>query len=119
MSKKKNGKISGEAQSYRGEKVCLICGKDFDVVGSYGTAVCPKCTEKYKIKPRVGRNKYPCDHQPICKKCAHRTKLTDKHYICDCLEHTGHIRDLKGDEEHCRTFEPKSKKKKQNIPLYN
>lgn len=111
MSKQGNGKVTGEAASHKKERVCLICGKIFEIAGSNGTAVCPKCTKKYKIKPRTGRNKYPCDHQPICKKCAHRVKLLDKHYICDCLEHTGHIRDLKGDEEHCATFEPKNKKK--------
>ena len=105
MGKQRNGKVTGEVPSYRGERVCLICGKNFEIAESSGTAVCPKCTGKYKIKPRTGRNEYPCDKQPICKKCAHRAKLWDKHYICDCLEHTGHIRDLTSNGTRCATFE--------------
>ncbi len=107
MGRKANGKISNHSNRwFTAGRICLICNSAFDAKDAYGGAICPSCREKYKIKPRTGKNRYPCTKWEICKKCAHRVRMRDnKQYICDCLEHTGHIRDLTANSTRCSTFE--------------
>ncbi len=106
MGKQTNGKIRNHSNYILStERICLICNSSFEADCGYGSAICQSCCQKYKIKPRTGKNRYPCTNWKICKKCAHRAKITDKQYICDCLAHTGHIRDLTSDGTQCATFE--------------
>lgn len=104
------GKVSKTSQyKLKDERFCMICGQAYTTAHEAERCVCPDCIEKYKLKPRR-RNSFPCNSNPICKKCAHRLKISYG-WICNCLEHTGHIRDLTADATHCNTFLPKGKEK--------
>lgn len=95
-------------------RMCLICGEEYEAeFGSEGS-ICQTCMKEYGIKPRM-KGEYPCDRRKICRKCAHRVRLTGggekSHYICACITHTGEIRDLTANDNHCATFEPKGLKR--------
>lgn len=109
MGIKVTGRISKTSKyKLKEQRICLICGQSFESEVNKEGCVCSECIKKHDIKPRR-RNSFPCNTNPICKKCAHRVKISYG-WICDCLQHTGHIRDLTADDKHCATFEKKGLK---------
>ena len=90
-------------------RMCTICGEEYEADYKVEGSICPTCMKEYGIKPRR-KGEYPCNTRKICKKCAHRVRLSsggNGGYICACILHTGEIRDLTADDEHCATFEKK------------
>lgn len=116
MATRINGKpwIKHRAEKRVGwNRMCLICGEEYKAEPNEEGAICPTCREEYGIRPRR-KDEFPCDRRRICKKCAHRVRLSsagEGHYICACITHTGEIRDLTANDKHCATFEPKGLKR--------
>lgn len=90
------------------DRVCIMCNKHY--LGENFLNICPDCCEKFNIG-QTEKTSYGCNKRKICKKCAHRVRIsgssTKGDYICFCLDHTGEIRDLTADDNHCATFEAK------------
>ncbi len=90
-------------------RMCLICGEGYEAAINEEGAICPTCRAEYGLSLRK-KNEFPCNKRKICQKCAHRIKMScvgESGYVCLCLNHTGQVRDLTGDDTHCKTFEQK------------
>jgi|GEM_PF-2394868 len=116
MATKMNGRPYKNSKAEKRKlntRMCLICGEEYEADYHEEGCICPVCHKEYKL-PYHRKGSYPCTTRKICRKCAHRVRLSADgagEYVCACLLHTGEKRDHTADDNHCATFEKKGVKK--------